>query len=186
MINARKERHGAIAVANPNLGGAGVKIKGTFFIDPGLGIRSGKDLYAKRRGNGKRGRRVSDQPTFLSVGKQDDIGDSHLTVASKNSLLDCGELASMKLIEQIGNGTSSLPMIKAWRWRHDEFAGCVDLEAFGTISEGRIAANLEPAFGGRGLVRDRHTGKIRQKWKKAVPHRPSTDTIQFALGRIVQ
>ena len=167
MINARKKRHGAIEIADPNLDCAGVEVEGPFFVDLSLGVRSGKDLYANRRGSGKRGRWISDQPTFLSDGEQDDIGDSDLAVASKDSLLDCGEFASIQLVEEIGNSASSLAMIKARRWRHDELAGSVDLEAFGAICEGGIAADLEPPFGSGFVERDRHTGKIRQKWKKA-------------------
>ena len=167
MIGTNIKGHRAIEVAGPDLGGAGVEIESAFFVDLGRGIRSGKDLYANRRGSGKRGRWVSDQPTFLSDGEQDDIGDSLRGVASKDSLLDCGEFAGVNLVEEIGNSASSLPMIKARRWRHDELASGVDLEALGPIGEGGIAANLEPPFGGRSLDRDRHTGKIRQKWKKA-------------------
>jgi hypothetical protein len=167
MIGTNKKRHGAIEVADPNLSGAGGEVEGALFVNLGRGIRPGKDLYANRRGSGKRGRWVSDQPTFLIDGEQDDIGDSHLAVASKDSLLDCGEFAGVKLIEEIGNSASSLAMVKARGWRHDELACSVNLEAFGTIGEGGIAANLEPPFGGRSLDRDRHTGKIRQKWKKA-------------------
>ena len=167
MIGTNKKGHRAIEVAGPDLGGAGVEIESAFFVDLGRGIRSGKDLYTNRRSTGKRGRWINDQPTFLSNGKQDDIGDSHLAIASKDSLLDCGEFAGVKLIEEIGNSASSLAMVKARGWRHDELAGSVNLEAFGTIGEGGIAANLEPPFGGRSLDRDRHAGKIRQKWKKA-------------------
>lgn len=152
MINARKERHGAIEIADPNLGSAGVKIEGTFFADLSLGIRSGKDLHANRRSTGKRGRWISDEPPFLRGGEQDDIGDSHLAVARKDRLLDCGEFAGVKLIEEIGNSASSLAMVEARGWRHDELAGSVDLEAFGTIGESGIAANLEPPFGGRSVL----------------------------------
>jgi hypothetical protein len=167
MIRTNKKSDRSVEGADPDFGGAGVKVECAFFVDLGWGIRSGKDLYANRRGSGERGRWVSDQPTFLSDGEQNDIGDSHLAVASKDSLLDCGEFAAVKLIEEIGNSASSLAMVKARGWRHDELASSVDLEAFGTIGEGGIAANLEPPFGGRSLDRDRHTGKIRQKWKKA-------------------
>jgi hypothetical protein len=38
MINARKEGHGAIKVADPNLGGAGVEIERPFFVDLGGGM----------------------------------------------------------------------------------------------------------------------------------------------------
>ena len=166
-IRTNKKGHRTVEVARPNLGRAGVEVEGAFFVDLGRGIRSGKDLYTNRRSTGKRGRWISEQPAFLSGGKQDDIGNPDLAVASKDSLLDCGEFAGVKLIEEIGNSASSLAMVKARGWRHDELAGSVDLEAFGTIGEGGIAANLEPPFGGRSLDRDRHTGKIRQKWKKA-------------------
>ena len=167
MIWTNKKRHRTLEITNPDLGRAGVEIESAFFVDLGSSIRSGKDLDANRRGSGKRGRWISDQPAFLILGEQDDIGDPDLAVASKDSLLDCGEFAAVKLIEEIGNSASSLAMVKARGWRHDELAGSVNLEAFGTIGEGGIAANLEPPFGGRSLDRDRHTGKIRQKWKKA-------------------
>src|SRR6516165_8955758 len=96
MIGTNKKGHRAIEVAGPDLGGAGVEIESAFFVDLGRGIRSGKDLYTNRRSTGKRGRWINDQPTFLSNGKQDDIGDSHLAIASKDSLLDCGEFAGVK------------------------------------------------------------------------------------------
>src|SRR5215472_287734 len=60
----------------------------------------------------------------------------------QDSLLDCGEFAAVKLIEEIGNSASSLPMVKARGWRHDELASSVDLEAFRTIGEGGIAAKF--------------------------------------------
>ena len=60
----------------------------------------------------------------------------------QDSLLDCGEFAAVKLIEEIGNSASSLGMVKARGWRHDELASSVDLEAFRTIGEGGIAAKF--------------------------------------------
>jgi hypothetical protein len=167
MINARKERHRTVEIADPDLGRAGVEIESAFFVDLGRSIRSGKDLDAHMRSSGKRRRCISVKPAFLSVGEQDDIGDSDLAVASKDSLLDRGEFAGVKVVEQISNSTSSLAMVEARGWRHDELAGSVDLEAFGPIGKGGIGADLEPPFGGRSVDRDRHIGKIRQKWKKA-------------------
>jgi hypothetical protein len=167
MMNARKERHGAIEITDPNLGGAGIEVQDAFFVDLSLGVGSGKDLHANRRGSGKRGRWIKNKPTFLSEGEQDNIGDSHLAVARKDSLLDRAEFAGIQVVEEIGNSASSLAMVEARRWRHDEFAGGVDLEAFGTIGEGGIAADLEPPSGGRTVGHDRHIRKIRRKWKKA-------------------
>jgi hypothetical protein len=60
MIDARKKRHGAIEVADPDLAGAGVEVEGTFFVDLGWRIRSGENLDPDRRSRGKRGRWISD------------------------------------------------------------------------------------------------------------------------------
>ena len=167
MSDAGKKRHGAIEVADPDLAGAGVEVKGAFFVDLGWRIRSGENLDAERRSIGKRGRWISDEPAFLSGGEQDDIGNPNLAVASKDGLLDCGEFAGVKVIEEIGNSASSLAMVEARGWRHDELAARVDLEAFEPIGEGGIGADLQPPSGGGGVDRNRHGCKIRQKWKKA-------------------
>jgi hypothetical protein len=148
MINARKERHRSVEVADPDLGSAGGEIEGAFFVDLGWGVRSGKDFDANRRSGRKRGCCVSDKPAFLSLGEQDDVGDPDLAVASKDGLLNRGELAGVKMVEEIGNSTSSLAMVEARGWRHDELACPIDFEAFRPIGEGWIAADFEPAFGG--------------------------------------
>jgi hypothetical protein len=148
MISARKERHGSVEIADPDLGGAGGEIEGAFFVDLGWGVRSGKDFDANRRSSRKRGCCVSDKPAFLSLGEQDDVGDPDLAVASKDGLLNRGELAGVKMVEEIGNSTSSLAMVEARGWRHDELACPIDFEAFRPIGEGWIAADFEPAFGG--------------------------------------
>src|SRR5205823_14719963 len=46
MINARKEGYGAIEVANPDLGGAGIEVEQTFFGDFGGRIGRRKNLDA--------------------------------------------------------------------------------------------------------------------------------------------
>jgi hypothetical protein len=46
LIDARKERHGTVEVADPDLGGAGVEVERAFFVDLGGGIRWGKNLDA--------------------------------------------------------------------------------------------------------------------------------------------
>jgi hypothetical protein len=45
-INARKERHGSVEVADADLGGAGFEVEGAFLLDFGWGVRSGKDFDA--------------------------------------------------------------------------------------------------------------------------------------------
>jgi len=149
MIRTNKKRHRTVEIADPYLGCAGTEIEGAFSVNLGQGIRSRKDFYAKRRGSGKRGRWISDQPAFLRLGEQDDIGDSHLAVASKDSLLDSCEFARLELVEAISYSASSLATVEARGWRYNQLAGGVDLDAFGSIGEGGIGADLEPPFGGR-------------------------------------
>jgi hypothetical protein len=144
--NEKSDR--SVEAADPDFGCASIEVEGAFFVDLDRDIRSGKDVYADRRGSGKRGRWISEQPTFLSVGKQDDIGNPDLAVASKNSLLDCGEFACVKAVEEIGNSASSLAAIEARGWGHDKLAGGVDLKTFGPIGECGIGADFEPASGG--------------------------------------
>jgi conjugative transfer signal peptidase TraF len=183
MIGTNKKRHRAVEVADPNLVRAGVEVEGTFLVHLCWGIRSGKDLYANRRSTGEGGGWISNQPAFLGLGEQNDIGDSDLAVASKDSLLDSCKFAGVKLVEEIGNSASSLPMFEARRWRHDELAGGVDLEAFGPIGEGGICADLEPAFCGRSVDRDRHGRKIHQKMAKGIDSRTRVKRLRwFALG----
>jgi conjugative transfer signal peptidase TraF len=183
MIGTNKKRHRTVEVADPDLGRAGVEIESAFFVDLGRSIRSGKDLDAHRRSNGKRRRCISVKPAFLSVGEQDDIGDSDLAVASKDSLLDCGKFPGVKVVEQISNSTSSLAMVEARRWRHDDLAVSIDLKAFGPIGEGGIGADFEPAFGGGSVDRDSHGRKIHQKMAKGIDSRTRVKRLRwFALG----
>jgi hypothetical protein len=151
MIGTNKKPHRTVEVADPNLVRAGVEVEGAFFGDLWWGIRSGKDLDANRRSTGEGGSWISNQPAFLSLGEQDDIGDSDLAVASKDSLLDSCKFAGVKLVEEIGDSASSLPMFEARGWRHDELAARVNLEAFGPIGEGGLGADLEPPSGGRSI-----------------------------------
>ena len=156
MIGTDKKRHRTFEVADPDFGCAGVEIESTFRIDLRGRVRWGTDLNTNRRGGGKRTGWISDQPAFLGGRKQDDIGDPNLAVASKDCLLDCSQFARVQLIEEIGNSASSLAMIEA-RWGgHDELADAVDLEAFGTIGECGIAADLEPASDGRIVCKSGH------------------------------
>jgi hypothetical protein len=156
MINARKKSHRTVEITDPDLGRAAIEVEGTFFVDLGWGIRSGKDLDANGRSAGKRGGCVSDEPAFLSLGEQDDISDSHLAIATKDSLLDCGEFAGIQVIEEIGDSASSLTMIEARRWRHNELASGVDLKTLGPIGECGISADFEPPFRGRSVDCDGH------------------------------
>jgi len=148
MIGTNKKRHRALEVANPDLGGAGVEVERAFFRDLGCGARSEKDFDANRRSVRKERCWISDQPPFLSAAEQDNIGDSDLTIASKDGLLDCGQLAGVKVVQAVGNGASSLAMIEARRRRNNELPGRVDLKAFRPIGKSGIVANVKPAPGG--------------------------------------
>jgi hypothetical protein len=164
MIRTKKIIHRSVKVADPDFGGASVEVDGAFLDNLRSSVRWGGDLDANGRGSGKRRRWICEQPAFLSFCKQDDVGDSHLPVASKDSLVDCSEVAGVKLVEEIGDSASSLAVIEARGRGHDKLATRVDLETFGPIGEGGIGADFEPPFHGGGVDRDGHTRIIRLKW----------------------
>ena len=94
MINARKEGHGAVEVADPDFCGARVEIERAFFGDFGSGVGRGENLDADSESRWKEGTPIGDEPGFLSISQPDDIGASDLAVASKDiRLLNCGELS---------------------------------------------------------------------------------------------
>jgi hypothetical protein len=143
-----KKQHRTVEITDPDFCSTGVEIEGAFLVDLGGGIRGRKDFDTNRRRSAQGGCWIRDEPAFLWLAEQDHIGDPHLAVASKNGLLDRGEFAGVKLIQEIGDSASSLAMVETRGRRHDDLARGIDLEAFGSIGEGRIAADFEPPFGG--------------------------------------
>jgi hypothetical protein len=172
MSNARKKRHGAIEVADPNLGGAGVEIERAFFVDLGSWVRRRKDLDANIGCTDKDDRVLADFGPIRS--EPGDIDGSDAACAGDRALRN-GFAPGEQLKEQSSYLHLAAAMPRS-RWgTHEDAAVLIGLDAIRELGELRISKNFLPASEiGAGLrleIReldpDRHAGKIRQKWKKA-------------------
>ena len=171
MINARKERHGAIQVADPNLDGAGVEVEGPFFVDLGSCVRRRKDLDAN----------------IGCADKDDWVLASFGPIRSEPGNIDgsdaaCGGDRALRNGfppgEQLKEQSSYLHLAAAMprsRWgTHEDAAVLIGLDAIRELGELRISKNFLPAYEVKARLRfevreldsNRHIGKIRQKWKK--------------------
>jgi len=77
--------------------------------------------------------------------------------------------------QEIGNVTLAAGVTESWRRTHEDASEAIGLDAIRELGEVRISKNFLPAcevearlgFEIWELNRNRHAGKIRQKWKNA-------------------
>ena len=174
MINARKKRHGAVEVADPNLGGAGIEIEGAFFVDFASGIRRGKDFDTDFGGANEDGRSwlIVDfkpaRPKPSHIDGLDAVGSRHRALCNDEAL-------RKQLGQKIAQGKLSAPVAESWRGSHEDMSVSIGLDAVRQLRQPGICTEFCPTnqveaglrLEIRELDRDRHAGKIRQKWKKA-------------------
>jgi hypothetical protein len=84
MIRPGEEYQGAIAVADPDLGGPGIEIEDAFFSDLGCRIGGGEDLDANLRGAGQKGHVLAD---LVAIGVKPTDINSLDTVSGRNRAL---------------------------------------------------------------------------------------------------
>jgi hypothetical protein len=168
MINARKERHGAVEVANPDLGGAGVEIEGAFFVGLGRGIRGGKNLDANVwRASEDNRVLVNFGPAWSEpgdIGGLDAVCGGHWTLCKDEAVRE-------QIGQQSADGKLAASMTKSWRRAHEDVSVSIGLDAIGQLGEGRIGQDFGPTsqveFGLRSEIReldgDRHEVKESMK-----------------------
>ena len=172
MINARKERHGAIQVADPDLAGAGVEIEGAFFVDLGWGVRRRNNLDADLWCALEK-RELRDI-LFALRSEPGDIGGFD-ACGGGDRALGHGTAGRAKLAQQSADMYLAFAVERSWRRTHEDVTVLVGLDAvrelceFGIGQDPGPASEVEAGLGLeiRELDRDRHSVKIRQKWKKA-------------------
>jgi hypothetical protein len=172
MINARKERDRAVKLANPNLDGAGVEVEGAFLVDLGSGIGGGKNFGANFWGALEQGEL---RDALLALGSEPGDIDGSDACRSGYGALRQGAAVGEKLPQKEGNFDLALAVERSGRRNHEYAAVLIGLDAIRELRELRISENFLPAsevkarlrFEVRELNRNRHAGKIRQKWKKA-------------------
>jgi hypothetical protein len=171
-INARKKGHGAVEVAEPDLGGAGVKIESAFLVHLGRRVRTRQDLDTNIGCADKDDRVLAD---FGPIGSEPgDIDGSDPACGGDRALRN--GFAPGEQLEKQSSYLHLAPSMPRSGWGTHEYAAVlIGLDAIRELRELRISENFLPAsevkarlrFEVRELNRNRHAGKIRQKWKKA-------------------
>jgi hypothetical protein len=171
MVNARKERHGAVEVADPNLGGAGIKIERPFLVHLGCGVRRGKDLDANIGGANQ------DNKILVNFGpiwsEPSDVYGLD-TVGGRRWALSKNEPLGEHLRQKAANGELAARVTESWRRTHEDTSEAIGLDAVREFGQLGINQELVPAiqvkpgltFVVREFDSNRHREKIRQKWKK--------------------
>jgi hypothetical protein len=172
MITARKERHGAIEVADPDLGRAGIEVEGAFFVDLALGVRRGKHFDTDF------GRAREDKGSLAELGaaaREPSEVNGFDTIRSGYGALGHGPAGGKELNQESHDLTLAVRVGKTWRGSHEDMSVPIGLDAVRELRQTRISRDFRPTIQVepslrleiRELDRDRHAGKIRQKWKKA-------------------
>ena len=172
MINVRKKRHGAIEVADPKLGGAGVEIERAFFVDLALGIRRGKNLDADLWSPHKNDRVLADlRPVVLEPGDVNDLD----AICGRDSTFRGRLTVRQERMQEADDVVLTARMTEGRRWSHEYMPVPIGLDPIREPGQPWISHDLGPAseieaglrLEIRELDHDSHAGKIRQKWEKA-------------------
>jgi hypothetical protein len=171
MIDARKERHGSVEVADPDLGGARIEVEGAFLLDLGWGVRRGKDFDADLR-RASEYERSRDQLGTATA----EPGEVHRLnpVGCRNGAF--GEWSSLRkeLQQKSKHLALAVGVHEARRGCHKDMSMPISLDPVGKLREILVGQDLGPSSqvepGLRSEIRklngDRHATKIHQKRKK--------------------
>jgi hypothetical protein len=171
MINARKERHGSVEVADPDLGGAGIEVEGAFLLDLGWGVRWGKDFDAdlgrasEYEGSLEQFRTATAEPG--EVHRLNPVGCRNGAFGERSTLREELQQKSKHLALAVG-------VHEARRGRHKDMSMPIGLDPVGELREVLVGQDLGPSSqvepGLRNEIRkldsDRHGGAYTRKVKK--------------------
>jgi hypothetical protein len=168
MIGSREECEGTITVADPDLSGPSIEIKGAFLGHLSCGIGGGENFDANLRGAGEKGNVLADLiPTGM---KPTDI-NSLDAVSGRNRALGQYPTLRSKLNKEGNNLTLALRMAKTGSGSHEDVPVAISLDAIGELGEVRVTKNLSPTSQVESGLRseiwklddNRHEEMIRQK-----------------------
>jgi hypothetical protein len=141
MINARKERHRAVEVADPDLGGAGVEVEGAFFVDLGWGVRWGKDLDADF-GRASECEGSLEQLWPATVEPHEVNGFD--TVSGGKRAFGESTTVGEEGLQQVGDLALAVGVGESWRWTHDDVSVPIGLDPLGECGQSRIGQDFGP------------------------------------------
>jgi conjugative transfer signal peptidase TraF len=141
MIDARKERHGTVEVADPDLVGAGVEVERAFFVNLGGGIRWGKDFDADL-GRSSEYDGSLDQLGPATVEPHEVNGFD--TVSGGKRAFGESTTVGEEGLQQVGNLALAVGVGESWRWTHDDVAVSIGFDPIGEFGQSRIGQDFGP------------------------------------------
>jgi len=171
MINARKEGHGSVEVADPDLGGAGIEVEGAFLLDLGWGVRWGKDFDADLGRASEYERSLEQLETATA-----EPGEVHRLnpIGCRNGAFGEWSTHGKELQQTSKHLALAVGVQEARRGRHKDVSMPISLDPVGELREILVGQDLGPSSQVEPRLRseirkfngDRHATKIHQKRKK--------------------
>jgi len=168
IVGKNKKGNGAVEVANPDLGGAGVEVQGTFLVDFRARIGRGNNLNTDLWRTLKEGK-TADILGALR-GEPGDVDCFDAAGSGKRTLGKCDPVRE-KLAHQAGYMSLAPAMDRCRRGTHQDVAMLIGFNAMWECGERGISQYLGPTceiklglrFKVRQLDGKRHGGIVRQK-----------------------
>jgi len=141
MFRTDKKRERALEVTNPDFGGAGVEVEGTFFVNFASRIGGGKNLDADfRRASEDNWILVNFRSTESEPG---DVDGFHAVSSGEWTLGQCLALRE-ELIENPDDVALAAGMLKTRRRTHEDVAVSIRLDAIGKLGKHWISQDFIP------------------------------------------
>ena len=128
MIRSGEECEGAIAVADPDLGGAGIEIEDAFFVDLGNGVGGGIDLDADLGSALEQGQLAD----ILRAprGEPGNVDGFHAAGGRKRALRHDFSVR-LQSVQKNADIDLALAMKRSWRRTHEDVAMLIGFNAVG-------------------------------------------------------
>jgi len=154
-IRSNKKIHRTVKVANPDFGGAGVEVKGAFFVDLRWGIRRRKDFDADFGCMSEKNRFLVYLGTLVSEPRDVSCLDS---IGGRNGAFGERRAVREQAFEETGDSGLAARVTSSGRWTHDDMSVPIRLEPVGELGELRVSHELAPTGARLKVVCDLRSG----------------------------
>jgi hypothetical protein len=142
MMRNNKKGHRSVDIADPDLGGAGVKIESAFLVDLGGRIGRGKDLDANIRSALEKG---ETRDVFCSSRCEPGDINGFDAGGSGTRALRQGAALGKELAQKERNIHLALAVERSRRRTHNEVTVLIGLDPIRELRELRVSQDLAPA-----------------------------------------
>ena len=141
LTSRRKERHGTVEVADPDLGGAGVEVERAFFGYLGGCVRWGKDFDADLwRASQYEGSLEELGPATV---EPHEVNGFNAVSGGKRAFGESTTVGEEGL-QQVGDLALAVGVGESWRWTHDDVSVSIGFDPIGEFGQARIGQDLGP------------------------------------------